>query len=94
MSHQHDWVGTPTVTPPQFRDIGNQRASTAEGKAVLLLELGGLLNHIPHKVRSASINSTRQWVALRAEVAKVAKNQRSSVGQIRAAINTMRSWGE
>lgn len=94
MTMQADWVGTPALTPPQFRDIRNQRPGVAEQKATKLLQLGALLKRVPAKVRGGSVQCVRQWRAQHAKATKVAGNPRSSVTEIESAINAMELWGE
>jgi hypothetical protein len=54
---QFDWVGG--VQKPAFKDIRNQRSSTAEAKAQLLLDLGALINKVPPQIMAAGIERTR-----------------------------------
>jgi hypothetical protein len=91
MYMQLDWVGELKETA--FRDIRNQRPSTAEEKAQLLKILGELMNKVPDRIRSGgSIEEVRRWKLERGEVAKVAGNRRSSTHDIRSAINKMQKY--
>lgn len=86
---QVDWVGEQPRKP--FKDIRNQRDSTAEEKAKLLLALGELINTIPPKIKGGGpVNDVREWKRVRGECAKVAGNARASVPDITAAISNMR----
>lgn len=85
---QIDWVGG-GVAPKPFRDIRNQRSSTAETKANLLLDLGKLINKVPPHIMAAGIKRTREWVAARDAAAKIAANPRASIPDLTRAIANM-----
>lgn len=73
----------------EFKDIGNQRPSTAERKAELLLKLGAELKRVPKKLGSASIQATRQWAQVRESCAKTAKKRNASVREIEDALASL-----
>lgn len=81
-------------SPPQFRDIRNQRPSTAEQKAVALLRLGQLLKRVHAQIRDGSVQRVREWKACHAAALKVAGNSRSSVTEITSACHSLERWGE
>lgn len=89
---QIDWVGGAPPTGGAFRDIRSTRPSVAEEKAVLLYDLGQLLNRVPASVRNGSVQLVRQWKAARDSAQKVAGNSRSSVHEISAAVNRLRQF--
>jgi hypothetical protein len=89
-SGQVDWVGGLDASP--FRDLPNMRATVAQTKAELCLQLGRLINKAPPADRIGSINKTREFVAARTACAKIAGNQRSSVPEPEGAINRMMRW--
>lgn len=74
----------------QFKDIGNQRPSTAEQKAVLLMQLGAELKVVPPHVRNGSIQDVRAWTAKRDVCVKAANKRNASVKEIENALHTMR----
>ena len=88
---QMDWVGG-GVAPKPFKDISNQRSSTAETKANLLLNLGKLINKVPIHIMAAGIERTREWVAARDAAAKIANNSRSSIPDLTRAITNMQRF--
>jgi hypothetical protein len=85
---QMDWVGG-GVAPRSLKDIRNQRSSTAETKAQLLLDLGALINKVPPQIMSAGIERTREWRAARDAAAKIAASSRSSIPDLTRAITSM-----
>jgi hypothetical protein len=85
---QIDWVGG-GVAPKPFKDIKNQRSSTAETKANLLHDLGKLINKVPEQIMAAGIERTREWVAAREVAAKIASNSRASIPDLTRAIASM-----
>lgn len=90
---QLDWVGGPTAAK-QFKDIRNQRPSTAETKAGLLIDLGKLINKVPAHIMGAGIERTREWVAARDAAAKIAGSSRSSIPDLTRAITSMERFTE
>lgn len=86
------WGGD--VAPKPFKDIRSQRSSTAETKALLLRELGDLINRVPPQIMAAGIERTREWRAARDAAAKIAGNSRSSVPDLMRAIKDMRRFSE
>lgn len=92
MSEQLDWVGG--ISPKEFRDIRNQRSSTAETKANLLLDLGRMINKVPPHIMAAGIERTREWVAARDAAAKIAASSRSSIPDLTRAIASMNRFSQ
>ena len=91
--NQVDWVGSAALPKP-FRDIRNQRDSVAEEKARLSLELHDLLARVPMVAKNGSVNAVREWKATHTECKKVVESSRSSVHELRSAINRMRRFSE
>ncbi|RUR69050.1 hypothetical protein EJP67_18490 [Variovorax guangxiensis] len=83
--------GTP---PPQpaFKDIRNQRPSTAEEKAALCLTLGELCRKVPHSICNGGVKSVREWRAHLEQAKKVLGAKRSSIAELTNAIAQMRSY--
>lgn len=76
----------------QFKDIRNQRSSTAEEKAELSLRLGRLINKCPASVVNGSVQITRQWLHEREQARKLVKSPRASVNELRSAITRMEAY--
>lgn len=94
MNSQLDFVGgLPDAPQKPFRDLPPMRDSVAEEKAVLLLELGRLINTCPASVRNGSVQTVRTWRVERDKAAKVAGNKRSSRQEISSALNSLRKYG-
>jgi ethanolamine ammonia-lyase large subunit len=88
---QFDWISDPAPKP--FKDIRNTRASSAEEKAVALLELCKVINKAPPKLAAGgSINQIREWKVDKAAAAKIAASKRASTSEIHGAINRMLKW--
>lgn len=86
---QLDWVGN-TAPDAQARVIRNTRPSSAETKAVLVLQLGELINTIPPRIKAGgTVDSVRAWKKTREAAAKVAGNSRSSEQELTSAIKNM-----
>ena len=91
-SAQIDWV-SPPAPPPPFQDLKNMRPSSTEAKALAAWELGQLINRIPPRVKSGgSVNEVRNWRDAREAAAKVAKNSRASLNDLRSAIGRMEPY--
>lgn len=84
-------LGTP---PPrhEFKDIRNQRESVAEEKARLCFELNALCKKIPKAIASASIQSTRQWLAVRDSSLATMRSKTSSRAQLMSAIQRLKEF--
>ena len=90
---QIDWIGGGDLRAQKpFKDIRNQRASTAEQKAERLLILGRLLNRVPEAVKNGSVQAVRSWQDARSLAAKISKSPRSSLHDIESAISKMRAF--
>lgn len=87
---QPDFFGNSQEAP--FKDIRNTRPSAAEEKANLCLELGRLCTKPPPGVVNGSVEYTRRWLAAQKDALAVAKNSRSSVARLTAAISNMRGF--
>lgn len=87
---QLDWVTA--VDSASFRDIRNQKPSTAQEKAILLMTLGKLLRTVPDHIKSCSVQAVREWRAAHARAAQIAAGKKSSVHDIQHAIASMRAW--
>lgn len=81
-------------TPPQptFKDIRNQRPSTAEEKAALCLTLGELCRKVPDSIRDGDVKKVREWRAHAEKAQKVLAGKRSSIAELTTAIAQMRSY--
>lgn len=88
MSQQLDWIGGGTVAK-RFRDIGNQRPSTAERKAELCMEIKQLALKVPRSVTTGSVQTARQWRAAQERAMKVAGSSRSSVIELELAVKEL-----
>lgn len=88
-----DLFGFSSPSKP-FKDIRNQRDSTAEKKAALKLELGRLIDRVPPSVRDGSVQAVCHWQLTRDAAAKVAKNSRASINDIERAINSMAQYAK
>lgn len=86
-----DLFGHATAKEP-FKDIRNQRPSTAEEKAQLCLVLGEKVKRCPPSVTSGSIQVTRAWVATQKSAIKVLRSSRSSVFDLQQAIKSMSDY--
>lgn len=84
---QVDWVGG--VPEPVFIDIANKRDTRAQRKAHLCLLITQRCNTVPTSVANGSIDIVRAWKAARERALKVCASQRSSVGDLEAALNSM-----
>lgn len=87
-----DWIGIEASKRRRaiFKDT---RDAIAEQKAVALLQLGELINHIPPRIKSGgTVADVREWKASRTSAAKIAANSRSSVNDLNSAINNMRRF--
>lgn len=77
---------------PAFKDIGNQRDTVAEEKAILCKQLSELCRTVPKSIQSADIKQTREWVHHMEMAKKVLASSRSSRTQLQTAITQMRSY--
>lgn len=77
---------------PEFKDIRNQRPSTAEEKAALCLTLGELCRKCPASIRGGNVKQVREWRAHADKAQKVLGSRRSSIAELTAAIAQMRSY--
>lgn len=75
-----------------FKDIRNTRDSVAEEKARLCLELGSLVTKCPASVSQGSIQKTRAWMENLKKAKKVLGSTRSTVPELKSAIQQMRSY--
>ena len=88
---QLDWVGDPPRKA--FKDIGNQRPSVAEEKAILAKELGELARRIPPACADWSVNRVREFMDSQEKAAKVAANSRATIPELTSALgNLRRHW--
>jgi hypothetical protein len=76
------------VTPPEFRDIRNQRESVAKEKARLCHELNLLCKTPPRSLNSASINTVRAWRITHKASARVLASKDSSRSELQSAISS------
>lgn len=83
--NQLDWVGG-TKPAKSFRDIRNQRPSTAERKAELCLEIKALALKAPPCVINGGVQTVRKWIAAQQQAMKVAGSSRSSVVELELAV--------
>lgn len=81
-------------TPPRpvFKDIRNQRPSTAEEKAALCLMLGELCRKVPPSICNGDVKAVREWRAHLEQSKKVLAGKRSSIAELTNAIAQMRSY--
>ncbi|HQR98131.1 MULTISPECIES: hypothetical protein [unclassified Polaromonas] len=77
---------------PAFKDIGNQRDTVAEEKAILCKQLGELFRSVPKSIQSADIKKTREWMHHLEMAKKVLASSRSSRTQLQTAVDQMRSY--
>lgn len=77
---------------PAFKDIRNQRDSTAETKAILCKQLGELCRKVPASICSADIKATREWRQHCDKARKVLASSRSSIAELTSAVAQMRSY--
>ena len=89
---QLDWVGSPSVTRKSFKDIRNQRPSTAERKAQLCLEIRKLALRPPSSVLGGSIQQVQKWVAAQESALKVCNGVKSSVAQLELAVKSLEAF--
>lgn len=80
--------------PPRatFKDIRNQRPSTAEEKAALCLTLGELCRKVPPSICNGDVKAVREWRAHLEKAQKVLSGKRSSIHELTSAIAQMRSY--
>lgn len=88
MSQQLDWVGGGKPAK-SFRDIRNQRPSTAERKAELALDIKRLALKPPASVISGSVQTVRAWRTAQEAAMKVAGSSRSSVVDLELAVKSL-----
>lgn len=81
-------------TPPRadFKDIRNQRPSTAEEKASLCLTLGGLCRKVPPSICNGNVKQVREWRVHALKAQKVLASKRSSIAELTNSIAQMRSY--
>jgi hypothetical protein len=81
-------------TPPRvaFKDIRNQRPSTAEEKAALCLTLGELCRKVPTSICNGNVKQVREWRGHAEKAQKVLASKRSSIAELTNAIAQMRSY--
>ncbi len=89
---QFDWVGGPQPKPPPFRDIRNTRPTVAEEKAILAKQLGELSRKAPPNCLDWSVQRTREFRDACDKARKVAGAQRSSVHELRSALNSLEKY--
>lgn len=77
---------------PGFKDIRNQRPSVAEEKAALCLTLGELCRKVPLSICNGDVKRVREWRGHLEKAQKVLSSKRSSVQELTAAIQQMRSY--
>lgn len=90
MSDLFGHSGTSATRP--FRDIGNQRSSTAEDKATLCKRLNELLRRVPPFVNGGSVQQVREWKHQHAAMLKQLKAKSTSVPSLISAVNTAEGW--
>ena len=83
--NQLDWVGG-AKPAKSFRDIRNQRPSTAERKAELCMEIKALALKVPASVASGSVQVVRRWRDAQEKAMKVAGSSRSSIVELELAV--------
>jgi hypothetical protein len=76
----------------EFKDIRNQRPSTAEEKAELCATLNTLLRRSPKPATVASIEQTRHFKHVHKTALKVLQNKASSRQELRSAINSISAF--
>lgn len=84
--NQLDWVGGGKSPTKSFRDIRNQRPSTAERKAELCMEIKALALKVPAAVTGGSVQTVRRWRDAQEKAMKVAGSSRSSVVELELAV--------
>lgn len=77
---------------PGFKDIRNQRPSTAEEKAALCLTLNDLCRKCPQSICNADVKQVREWRAHAEKAQKVLASKRSSIAELTSSIAQMRSY--
>lgn len=91
--NQIDFVGgLPPTNANTLRAVRNTRASAAEEKAQLLLDLGRMCQTPPQRVRNGSVNLTREWIACQKSSKALCLNTRASVVQLGIAIKNMQRF--
>lgn len=89
---QIDWIGASEKKSRSFKDISNQRPSTAEQKARLCHQIGALINRVPKSIMSAGIERTREWRAARDLSAKAVQSSRTSTTELQIALKRMQAF--
>ena len=90
---QFDWIGGDKPAKP-FRDIRNQRPSTAERKAELCLEIKALALRPPPSVINGSVQLVRKWRAAQEAAMKVCGSARSSIVELELAVKLFDEFKE
>ena len=89
---QLDWVGGPSAPRKSFRDIRNQRPSTAERKAQLCMEIRALAMKPPPCVLGGGVQAVRTWRVTQENALKVAAGVKSSVVQLELAVKSLEAF--
>lgn len=81
-------------TEPQsvFKDIRNQRDVVAEEKARLCKKRNEIMRIVPPSVRDGSVQAVRAWQHHHKAALKILQSKRSSVTDLRTALNNMESY--
>jgi hypothetical protein len=90
MQEQIDWVGIAAISIKPAKPEKKRRKSVQDEKDRLRAELVILTSKFPDELNSAGVESTREWVKTQKAAIKVLKNERGSVPQLAAAVNSMR----
>jgi hypothetical protein len=90
MNDQLQLFGESQVAPDDEIIKVKRKSKVRDEKSVLIGELNQLCQKVPDWISSAGVMAVREWVAAQKSSAKLAKNERATLLQLRSAVELMR----